>query len=61
MGTNMEIRVHSASGAIVLTRKIANVSEDKLHIDTSHLQDGIYFLSIGNLNFTSFSRVVVLH
>ncbi len=61
LGTNVEIRVLSSSGAIVHARKIDDALEDNLNIDTSRLQDGIYFLSVSTQNFTSFSRVVVLH
>jgi hypothetical protein len=61
MGTNVEIRVLNSSGAIILARKIDSAMEDNLTIDTSQLQDGIYFLSVSTLSQTSFSRVVVLH
>ena len=59
--SDVEIRIVNSAGSTVHTRKVNNIFQDHLTFDTSQFQDGVYFLSVSNLSYTSFSRVVVLH
>lgn len=61
MESEVEIRIVNSAGSIIHTRNVNNTFQDNLTIDTSQLQDGVYFLSVSTLSQTSFSRFVVLH
>jgi len=61
IGTGVEVRLLNSSGTIVHERNIGSSLQNNLTINTSHLENGVYFLSVSKLSFTSFRRVVVLH
>jgi hypothetical protein len=61
MGKNTEIRLFNSCGALVYSPKRDRTYLDKLTIDVSRLQDGVYFLNVSSHRHTSFSKFFVFH
>jgi len=59
--SNLVIQIHNSAGGLVHRKQMNQTSWSNMTIDTSHLQNGVYFLSVSNLSYTLFSRIVVLH
>ena len=61
MESYVEIHIINSAGIIVHSRDVGHTFQNNLTIDTSLLQDGVYFLSVSTTSQTDYTRFIVLH